>query len=148
MISEDKENAELLNSFFSNAVKNLQIPEFGDSNPLAENIPHPIFKAKLKHKNHPSIIANKNARNRSGFYFCGVSVIGFDLIISEPLKKFFRKVFSLFFSPVSSVLFLFAVVFIFSVSFDFTLSLDFTLSKFVSSWLSVFFFLEEIIILL
>ena len=136
MISEDKENAELLNSFFSNAVKNLQIPEFGDSNPLAENIPHPIFKAKLKHKNHPSIIANKNARNGSGFYFCGVSVIGFDLIISEPLKKFFRKVFS----PVSSVLFLFAVVFIFSVSFDFTLSLDFTLSKFVSSWLSVFFF--------
>ena len=115
MISEDEENAELLNSFFSNAVKILQIPEFGDSNPLAENIPHPIFKAILKLKNHPSIIANKNARNGPGFYFCGVSVIGFDLIISEPLKKFFRKAFSLSLSPVSSVLFLFAVAFIFSV---------------------------------
>ena len=38
VICEDKGNAELLNSFFSNAVKNLKIPEFSDSNPLAENI--------------------------------------------------------------------------------------------------------------
>ena len=72
--SEDKDNAELLNYFFSNAVKNLKIPEFSDSNPLAENIPHPIFNAILKYKNRPSIIAIKNARNGPGFYFCGVSV--------------------------------------------------------------------------
>ena len=74
IISEDKGNAELLNGFFSNAVKNLEIPKFSDSNPLAENIPHPIFKAILKYKNHASIIAIKNARNGPGFYFCGVSV--------------------------------------------------------------------------
>ena len=74
MISEDKDNAELLNSFFSNAVKNLKIPKFSNSNPLAENIPHPIFKAILKYKNRPNIIAIKNARNGPGFYFCGVSV--------------------------------------------------------------------------
>ena len=49
LISEDKDNVELLNSFFSNAVKNLKIPEFSDSYPLAENIPHPIFKAILQH---------------------------------------------------------------------------------------------------
>ena len=73
IISEDKVNAELLNSFFSNTVKNLKIPEFSDSNPLAENIPHTIFKAILKYKNHPSIIAIKNAKNRPGFYFCRVS---------------------------------------------------------------------------
>ena len=47
IISEDRGNAELLNSFFSNAVKNLVIPEFSDSNPLAESIPYPIFKAIL-----------------------------------------------------------------------------------------------------
>ena len=64
IISEDKDNTELLNSFFSNAVKNLKIPEFSDSNLLAENIPHPIFKAILKYENHSSIIAIKNARNR------------------------------------------------------------------------------------
>ena len=74
IISEDKDNTELLNFFFSNAVKNLKIPEFSDSNPLAESIPHPIFKGILKYKNQPSIIAIKNARNGPGFYFCGVSV--------------------------------------------------------------------------
>ena len=74
IISEDKDNAEILNSFFSNAVKNLKIPEFSDSNPLAENTPHPIFKAILKYENHPSITAIKNARNGPSFYFCGVSV--------------------------------------------------------------------------
>ena len=74
LISEYKDNAELLNFFFSNAVKNLKIPEFSDSNPLAENIPHPIFKAILEYKNQPSIIVIKNARNGPGFYFCGVSV--------------------------------------------------------------------------
>ena len=34
--------------FFSNAAKNLKIPKFSRSIPLAENIPHPIFKAMLK----------------------------------------------------------------------------------------------------
>ena len=73
--SEDESNAEILNSFFSNAVKNLKIPEFKDINPLAENIPHPVFKAILKYKNHPSIIAIKNARRKGlGFYFSEVSV--------------------------------------------------------------------------
>ena len=73
--SEDKSNAEILNSFFSNAVKNLKIPELNDINPLAENIPDPVFKAILKYKSHPSIIAIKNARrNQLGFYFSEVTV--------------------------------------------------------------------------
>ena len=81
---EDNSNAEILNSFFCNAVKNLKIPEFKDTNPLTENIPHPAFKAILKYKNHPSIIAIKNARrNGLGFYFSEVSV---DDICKE-LKK-------------------------------------------------------------
>ena len=54
---EDKGNVELLNSFFSNAVKHFKFPKGSDSNPLAEFISHPIFKAMLKYKNHPSIIA-------------------------------------------------------------------------------------------
>ena len=55
-------------------LKTLKIPELFYSNPLAENIPHPIFKAILKYKNHASIIAIKSARSGPGFYFCGVSV--------------------------------------------------------------------------
>ena len=55
IIREDEDNADLINSFFSNAVKNLKIREFSDSNPLAENIPHPIFKAILNNKNQVSL---------------------------------------------------------------------------------------------
>ena len=73
--TEDKSNAEILNWFFSNAVKNLKIPEFKDINPLAESIMHPVFKAILKYKNHRSIIAIKNTRrNGLGFYFSEVNV--------------------------------------------------------------------------
>ena len=50
-----------------------KIPEFSYSDPVAQNIPHPIFKAILKYKNHPSIIDIKRARNGTGFYFFGVS---------------------------------------------------------------------------
>ena len=70
---EDKGNVELLNSFFSNAVKHFKFPKGSDSNPLAEFISHPIFKVMLKYKNHPSIIAIKNTRNGSGFSFCAYS---------------------------------------------------------------------------
>ena len=51
------------------------IPGFSDSNPLTETIPHLIFKAILKYKNHSSIIiAIQNAKNGPGFCFCRVSV--------------------------------------------------------------------------
>ena len=68
-ISEDKDNAEVLNSFFSNAVKNIKIFKFSESNPLAENILHPTLKAILRYKNHPSIIAIKNAKMDQAFVF-------------------------------------------------------------------------------
>ena len=73
-ISEDKDNVELLNSYFFNALRNLKIPKFSDSNTLAENISYPIFKVILKYKNHPSIIAIKHSRNGPDFRFCGVSI--------------------------------------------------------------------------
>ena len=52
IISKDNDNAELLNSFFPNTVKNLKIPELSDYNPLIEKIPRPIFKTIFKYKNH------------------------------------------------------------------------------------------------
>ena len=74
IINEDKSNPEFLNLFFSNAVKNLKIPEFSDINPLAERISHPTFKAILKYKNHPGILPNKNLNNNFQFYFSEVIV--------------------------------------------------------------------------
>ena len=44
IVNEDEENAEILNTFFSNPVKNLKIPEYQETDSLANNISHPIFK--------------------------------------------------------------------------------------------------------
>ena len=48
-IIKDGENAEILNAFFSNAVKNLKIPEYQETDFLVNKISHPIFKAILKY---------------------------------------------------------------------------------------------------
>ena len=54
---------------------NLQIPQFSDSNHLEENIPHPIFKATLKYKDHTSIIAIKKTQKIDQvFCFCEASL--------------------------------------------------------------------------
>lgn len=54
VVTNDKENA---GQFFPNAVKNLKIPDFSDTEPLADNISHPTLKATTKYRNHPSISA-------------------------------------------------------------------------------------------
>ena len=60
--------------FFSNAVKNLNIPEYQEADPLANNISHPIFRAMMKFRNHPSVIDIKNLNSGSRFDFCRVNV--------------------------------------------------------------------------
>ena len=72
--TQDGQNAELLNIFFSNAVKNLKIPRFSNTNPLAERLFNPTLQVILKYKNHPSIVAIRNANNNSHFHFNEVSV--------------------------------------------------------------------------
>ena len=71
---QDEQNAELLNHFFSSAVKNLKIHEFSDTNPIAERLSDPTLKAILKYENHLSIVAIKNANNNSHSHFSEVSV--------------------------------------------------------------------------
>ena len=43
VITTDDENAKILNSFFSNVVKHLKIPEFKDTDFSAESISHPAL---------------------------------------------------------------------------------------------------------
>ena len=50
---QGKQNAEPLNIFFSNAVKNLKIPKVSNTNPLAERLSNQTLKAILKYKNQP-----------------------------------------------------------------------------------------------
>ena len=58
IVTQDDENAEIVNSFFLSAVKNLRILEFQEIDLLADKISHSILKAIVKYRNHPSIIAN------------------------------------------------------------------------------------------
>ena len=71
---QDEQNSEILNTFFSNAVKNLKIPRFSNTNSLAERLSNPTLKSIVKNKNSPSIVAIRNASNNSHFHFNEVSV--------------------------------------------------------------------------
>ena len=88
IINEDGENAEIFNTFFSNAVKNLKTPEDQETDSLGNNISHPIFRAILKYRNHPSIVAIKNLNKGSRFDSCRV---GDQDVIKEIKKLSTRK---------------------------------------------------------
>ena len=72
--TQDRQNAELLNIFFSDSVKSIKIPKFSKTSPLAEILSDPTLKAILKYKNHQSIFAIRNANNNSLFHFYEVSI--------------------------------------------------------------------------
>ena len=74
IINDDGENVEILNTFFSNAIKTLKITEYQETDSLANSISYPIFKVILKYRNHPSIVAIKNLNKGSRFDFSRVSV--------------------------------------------------------------------------
>ena len=63
-----------LKLFFSNVVKHLKIPKFRDIDFSAECISHPVLKAIMKFRNHPSVSAIRNAFNPQSFNFSKVSV--------------------------------------------------------------------------
>ena len=88
MITTDDENSKILNSFFSNVVKHLKIPEFRDTDFSAECIPYPALKAIMKFCNNPSVSAIRNAFNPQSFNFSKVSV---DDVLKEINKLGNRK---------------------------------------------------------
>ena len=61
-------------NFFANAVKNLNIPNYQNCDPLAENIDDPTLKAIARWRNHPSILAiTPECKNRANISFNFVS---------------------------------------------------------------------------
>ena len=83
IVTQDDENTEILNSFFSSAMKNLE-----GVDPLADKISHPILKAIVKYRNHPSVIAIGNADNGSHFHFSCVST---NDVLKEIKKSLHKK---------------------------------------------------------
>ena len=57
IIMGDYNTAKVLNTFFSNIDSNLNIAEYSNCKPLANNISDRILKCVVKYWNHPSILA-------------------------------------------------------------------------------------------
>ena len=74
IITNDNENAKILNSFFSNVVKHFKIPEVKSTDFSTECISHPALKAIMKFRNHRSVSAIRIAFNPRSFSFSKVSV--------------------------------------------------------------------------
>ena len=56
IVSNDESTAQVLNTFFSNVVGSLNIPEYFTNNPISYNISDPIIKLIVKYGKHPSIL--------------------------------------------------------------------------------------------
>ena len=56
IIGNDSDTARVLNTFFSNIVSNLKIPEYTKYVPLSKFISDPVSKSIVKYRNHPSIL--------------------------------------------------------------------------------------------
>ena len=64
----------LPDSFFSNVITQLRIPQFKDINFSAEYISHSALKAIMKFRNHPNVSAIRNAMNPQSFNLSNVNV--------------------------------------------------------------------------
>ena len=68
IVKTEKGTAEVFNNFFGNIVKNLNISQYSDFNPIIENAKDATLKAILKYKKHPSILVIRTKCNRNGIF--------------------------------------------------------------------------------
>ena len=74
IFTEDAKKVVNLNTFLSNLVNNLKIPDNEEVSPFAEKPSHPIVKAIFRHSEHISIIAMNNFTHGSTSQFSCVSI--------------------------------------------------------------------------
>ena len=73
IIKTNSKSANVLNTFFSTIISNLNIPEYLVSDPIANDVNDPVLKSILKYKDHPSIKAiEKISKLNSLFKFSNV----------------------------------------------------------------------------
>ena len=68
IVKTEKETAEVFKNFFGNIVKNLNISQYSDFDPIIEKDKDPTLKAILKYEKHPSILAIRTKGNRNGSF--------------------------------------------------------------------------------
>ena len=69
IIKIDQTNPKIMNNFFSDIIKNLEILQYNQVRPICQNIKDPVIKAIIKYRNHPNIIAIKERCTNSKFSF-------------------------------------------------------------------------------
>ena len=69
LVEGDQANTKVLNNFFSNINKNIEIPQYDQVDPICQDIKDPVIKAIIKYRNLSSIIAIKERRTNSKFSF-------------------------------------------------------------------------------
>ena len=74
-----------MNTFFSNIVINLNVPEYHKYESISRNISDAILKVIVKYRNHPSIKAIKRVYNSNDLF-------SFDIV---DRKKILREISSL-----------------------------------------------------
>ena len=60
ILKMDLKTAEVLNTFFGNIGKNLEINQYSNFDPVINHVKDPTLRAILKYKDHPSILATQN----------------------------------------------------------------------------------------
>ena len=82
----DYNAAKVLNTFFSDIVSNLNIAEYSNCEPLANNISDPVLKCLVKYRNHPIILAIGEVCKKHPRLQFSFSKINREKILSEILK--------------------------------------------------------------
>ena len=60
ILKTDSETPEVLNTFFGNIAKNIEINQYSNFDPVINHVKDPTLRAILKYKDHPSILEIQN----------------------------------------------------------------------------------------
>ena len=88
-VATEQDTANVLNTFFSNVVNNLKIPQYANYDPIANNISDPILKAIVRYRNHPSILTIREVCKKSHKLSFSCSQVGKKDI--EEIQRLDRK---------------------------------------------------------
>ena len=64
-VKNDDDTARVFNTFYSNIVSYLKIPDYNNCDPLVENIQELVLKVIEKYRNHPSILTIRGVRKKN-----------------------------------------------------------------------------------
>ena len=91
VVATEQDTANVLNTFFSNIVTNLKIPEYADYDPIANNISDPILKVIIRYRNHPNILNIEEVCKKSHKFSFSFSQVGKKDILEEIQRLDIKK---------------------------------------------------------